>query len=503
MTGSYYDIVVLGTELGPLAAGALLARRGFRVLVVGQSAPFDRYACYGYRFTRRPFALTGLHAPAVRRVFEELGLVQMLQQVTRRPSPTFQLITPAARVDVFPEPQETAADLRRELGAPADEIERTLRGLGRLSGELDKLLGGDLVIPAESFFERRELSRAAVQNPFATAAPADVLGALGASPALAALLGLPARFEALGRPQSAFAATRQIAGWLFGAAAVDDGRDGLRRLLADRIVAQGGDIHTGLRATEIVLARGQVKAVRIAGREEPSPCQAVLTDLAPRELAQMISPSEWPKRFRVLAEESEEPVLGYALNLGLDAEAVPAGLAQTAFVEAGPGLGDALLWLEVIPQDDPGKAAIHAACVVPKGGEESIRSGALRDGILDRLRWLVPFLDNHLRAVHSPFDGFGPTDLTSASALPAPPVPRPEEVPRWTLHAPPPDGDLGVEGLPHRSGIKGLLLAGAQVVCGLGAEGELIAAWGAARLAAKIDPRRERLVRAMRSKVES
>jgi hypothetical protein len=228
----------------------------------------------------------------------------------------------------------------------------------------------------------------------------------------------------------------------------------------------------------------------------------MLTDLTPRELAAMVAPGEWTKRFRVLAEEAQEPALGYAVNLGLDAEAVPTGLAHTAFVSAGRGSGDALLRVEVLPQEDPTRAAIHAACAVPPGGEESIRSGALRDAILDRLRWLVPFLDNHLRAVHSPFDGFGPMDLTQSSRLPAPPVPRPEEVPRWQLRPPPLEGDLGVEGLPHRSGIKGLVLSGAQVVCGLGAEGELIAAWGAARLAGKVDPRRERLVRTMLDKVE-
>jgi hypothetical protein len=45
-------------------------------------------------------------------------------------------------------------------------------------------------------------------------------------------------------------------------------------------------------------------------------------------------------------------------------------------------------------------------------------------------------------------------------------------------------------------------MAGNQVVSGLGAEGEFIAAWGAARIAGRTDPRRERLVRSMRSKVE-
>ena len=61
---------------------------------------------------------------------------------------------------------------------------------------------------------------------------------------------------------------------------------------------------------------------------------------------------------------------------------------------------------------------------------------------------------------------------------------------------------MGIENCPHRTGIKGLILSGGQVVSGLSTEGEFIAAWGAARIVGKLDPRRERLVRSMRGKVE-
>jgi hypothetical protein len=140
--------------------------------------------------------------------------------------------------------------------------------------------------------------------------------------------------------------------------------------------------------------------------------------------------------------------------------------------------------------------------MVPREKAGAIDSGALRDTVLDTMRVLIPFLDNHLRVIHSPFDGFGPVDLTKAAKGSGPPVPHPEEVPRWRLVPPPRGGVLGVGNLPHRSGIKGLLLSGDQVVSGLGIEGELLAAWGAARIAGKMDPRRERLVRSLRSKVE-
>ena len=50
---------------------------------------------------------------------------------------------------------------------------------------------------------------------------------------------------------------------------------------------------------------------------------------------------------------------------------------------------------------------------------------------------------------------------------------------------------LAVAGVPHASGIKNLTLASAENLPGLGREGELISAWGAARLIAGPQPRRE------------
>ena len=34
MSTRFYDVIVLGAELGPLLAAAILAKRGFRVLVL-------------------------------------------------------------------------------------------------------------------------------------------------------------------------------------------------------------------------------------------------------------------------------------------------------------------------------------------------------------------------------------------------------------------------------------------------------------------------------------
>jgi phytoene dehydrogenase-like protein len=500
LTTYYYDVVVMGMELGPLVAGALLAKRGFRVLVVGQNGARDRYPCLGYQFALRPFALTGTESPVFTRVVDELGLPQLMGLSVSFPEPAFQLIGPRVRVDVSHTVSKTREEVRREL--PEDEpcFEGAIGSIGRISGEVEKLLSRDFVLPPESFFEKREYARVDVQNPFR--GPAFLLSKLEGA-ALPEVFELPLRFETAGAsPLHPLIRYRLLGNWLFDCGTITGGRDRLRELLVDQVVGQGGDAQPRQQIMEIVVSRGKVSGVSVAGRKETVGCQVILTSLTPKELAPYMSPSAWTKGFRSQLAACPEAVRGYALNLGIEREGMPEGLARTAFVSGGSGLGDELLRVEQIPQDDDKKAALHVACIVPKGKEGSIESGALRDAVLDRMRRLVPFLDHHLAVIHSPFDGFGPIDLKGDAKGEPPPVPHPEEVPRWLLRPPPESGLLGVGNLPHRTGIKGLLLSGDQVVSGLGLEGELIAAWGAARIAGKMDPRRERLLRSMRAKVE-
>ncbi len=500
MTTFYYDVVVMGMELGPLTAGALLAKRGFRVLVVGQEGARDRYSCFNYRFSKRPFVLTGAASPVFTRVVDELSIPQLVSLAVRMPEPAFQLIGPRVRIDVSHNVSHTGEEVRRELPDDAATFAEALEGVGRISGEVEKLLSRDFVLPPESFLEKREYSRVEVQNPFR--APGFFVSKLEGAP-LPEVFELPLRFETAGASKlHPLVRYRLLGNWLFDCGAIDGGRDGLRELLLEQVVGQGGDAHPRQQITEIIVKKGKVFGVALAGRKETVGCQVILTSLSPAELASFIQPTTWTKRFRGLVEACPAAPRGYAVNLGVRKEVVPEGLAETAFVVNGPGLGDELLRVERIPQEEEGKAALQVSCIVPLGADHTIESGALRDAILDRIRKLVPFLDLHLEVIHSPYDGFGPIDLTGNAAGTAPPLPHPEEVPKWLLRPPPESGPLGAGNLPHRSGIKGLLLAGDQVVSGLGLEGELIAARGAARIAGKMDPRRERLLRSMRSKVE-
>lgn len=501
MTAYYYDVVILGMELGPLAAGALLAKRGFRVLVLGGGADKDRYPCFGFEFQKRPFLLTGADAPAIRRIVDDLGLAQLWQHALSEEDPMWQIILKDARIDVPRNIRGLSREVKRERPEDASDLDDAVDAVGRIHCEIGKLLADDFVLPPESFFEKREFSRIEVQNPFRL--PHGIPGT-GRAALIPELLLLPARMETAGLSNlPPIVHYRRLGGWLFNCVSFEGGRDGIRKLLTEQIVGQGGDVHPALGAAEIETRKGAVTGVRIQGRDEITGCRVVLSHLLPSALGDLIKPDLWTKRFRALVENDTPGALGYCVNLGMDAEVVPAGLAHTAFLHGDGCFEDELLRIEKIPQKDAAKAALNISCTVPLNKQREIFSGALRDRVLDKMRRLIPYLDRYLKVIHSPFDGIGPLDLTGQyTGEEAPLIPHPEEIPSWPVLAPTPDSVLGIGALRHRTGIKGLLLSGAQVVRGLDIEGEMLAAWGATRIVRKMDPRRERLVKSMRFKVE-
>ena len=77
---SFYDVVVCGHEFGALLTSALLARRGFRVLLLGHDAHPLSIDLGGFVLARGPGCLPALDSPALGRVLNDLSLVQVLRR---------------------------------------------------------------------------------------------------------------------------------------------------------------------------------------------------------------------------------------------------------------------------------------------------------------------------------------------------------------------------------------------------------------------------------------
>ena len=158
MPTSFYDVVVLGTQLEPLVCAALLAREGLRVLVLGQGASEPSYTLDGVTVEPYGLTLTGTQSPVIQHTLELLALRQDVRHRTAARTQVLQLLLPEHRIDVFPETDRWLEEVQRELPGvrrQAADISRTLR---EVAAELDLLVSRGLTWPPETFIERQQFA---------------------------------------------------------------------------------------------------------------------------------------------------------------------------------------------------------------------------------------------------------------------------------------------------------------------------------------------------------
>ena len=517
MIRSFYDVVVVGSRLGGLSAAALLAKRGFRVLVLGHDDLGPTYELGGEALPRAPFSFLPAHSPIARRVFAELAITQAFRRQAAVVDPAFQVALPGHRVDLPLDP----VHLEREIDREFPEVKRPALDLfarTRASSlALDRAVERDLVWPPETFFERRELARAIshLQPPPADRRSAppdhdDPLRELPDTHPLRLVVHAPARFADGMDPDQvgALRLLRHFSSWREGGAVIEGGAASLRELLEGSIRAHGGELRGRDKIDAILVKRGTVEGVRIAASGEEIGASFVLLGSDVGAFLRVV-PDRRP--FEELFERVGEPVARYyryTLNLQLRAEGVPAGMARDVFFVRDPSRplsGANLLHVEAHPADAKGRRLLCVEALLPRRGVEDVAEylDTIREHVVASLGELVPFLGSNLLWMDSPHDGRHAQDFVRGGLI------EPEA--KWargrhtmdTVYGYPIASALGVCALPVRTPVKRLLLANAQVVPGLGLEGQLLAAWSAARIVSRSDRRPAILRRGLWTKLES
>jgi phytoene dehydrogenase-like protein len=486
---NFYDAVLVGINLHTLLTGGLLAKRGFRVLVVGQQQPLPSYKVEGLSLPRGVSALPAADSPVVTRVFAELALKPLVRRRLRPLQPAFQAILPEHRVDLGAAPDLFGREVEREFPAVRRAADDFARATQRCWENLNRLLERDLVWPPGGFFERREFARATLHQPFGKDDAATPLSELADEHPLRAIINAALRFSdgtslGSGNPQREL---RQIAALLHAAELAEGSMLGLWELLIDSIRTHNGEVRLSDRVDAIGVRRGALDGVRLSPADEEVGCHFVLSGLPVTRLARLLSDRR--DLDRMLDELGAPTPLAfrYTLNLVLAAEAIPEGLARNAFLLAHPRaqLGEDVLRIEHAPLNAE-LAVLSAQALIPVASLES--SGyleGLRERVLTRLHELSPFLRSHLKLVDSPHDGRGVLDAASGRMRTASEGHRrgPETMP--TLYAFPRKELHGCTALPIRTPIKRLLLCNDQVVPGLSNEAPFLTAWSAARIVAR------------------
>ena len=161
----HYDVAILGTGVGALATAALLARRSWRVVVLGHGHRPAAYTYDGVVLARRAFTFLAAASPAWTRILAELAQSQTFRRHLTPLDPMLQVLGPDLRLALPPEPLAFAREIDREFPAVRRVVDDLYAELGRTNAACDVAFDRDLVWPPGSFWERRETARIAATLP--------------------------------------------------------------------------------------------------------------------------------------------------------------------------------------------------------------------------------------------------------------------------------------------------------------------------------------------------
>lgn len=510
MPDKHYDVVVIGRSVGALVSAALLARRDFRVLLIGQRGEPAAYRFEEHALRRRSFAMLSAASPVWRRVTQELAQSQRWRRRAVQINPMLQVVTGSRRFDVPPDTALFAKEVEREYPAVKRHLAELYNDFARVTAAADQAFAHESIWPPGTFFERRGTGRIASSLPYARAEPhADLLAEFPRNHEYRRIVHESARLASHWAGHlPAFAVARLHGAWTRGVQHLPGGEDELTEMLLERTVANGGAHLLQESVARIDVRRGAVVGIQLDGESQSIGAGSIITDLSGEELVglahgQGISKKaqrDWP---RLTATTGR-----FVVSLVVRNEGVPEPLGREVLLlgSSGSGARDTpTIWLQTVVDAAKETTLLVAEVLLSERGSMPVQH--LRQHVVDRLAQALPYLHRHLLVVDSVHDGkplwfYGdasrvrPIERAQVSGASS----RPEPMVRQFEVDPP--GYLGIAGEPLRGPIERSLLVGPGVLPALGQEGEILAATSAARLITKADKRKARIRREMWTKLE-
>jgi phytoene dehydrogenase-like protein len=521
VSSRFFDAVILGRSLGSLTAAALLARRDFRVLLVGNGKRPPSYRFESRVLGRRTFTLLFGSSPVFRRILHELAQSPQFRRRTQALDPMFAFLMEGRRFELPPDVELFAREVDREFPEVRQIVDEMYGTITEVNAAADGAFERDNVWPPGTLWERFETGHAASLLPYDRGERApDVLQKFPVGHPYRDIATLPAQFgsylAASAEQLPALALARLHGAWARGVGALAGGEHELTQFMVERIEAHGGVCALERRIESLVIKNGAATAVQLDGDDEPTGAGAVITDHWGEGLAELsggagltrAAERDWPR----LSPEAGR----FVVSLLVRDAAVPSALPAEAFLMPPSGRKDPRRPLVHLQRHAPrvwaddssvpeGETLLIAECLLPTRGSLTVLEARL--AVLDTLETALPFLSEHLVLVDSVHDGLPLVDYSSGVRREIDRVhltgasPGAEAMERlWTVDPP---GFRGVAGEPVRGPIPNTFLVGPTVLPALGQEGELLAGFSVARLITRRDRARQRMRQKLWSKIET
>lgn len=520
MTSRHYDVIVLGRSLGALVTAAVLARRDFQVLLLGQGQGPASYHFERFSLKRRAFTLLFGASPVWKRILHDLAQSPSFRRHTHSIEPMFGLLAERRRLQISSRPELFNQEIDREFPEVRQLVDEFYSLLSSANSAIDAAFSRDIVWPPGTFWERIEAARGAARLPFTEpGAPDDLLAKFPLEHPYRELATLPAAFAShldyglMGLPPLAL--SRLHGFWTRGLTGLQRGEDEFEEFLLRRIEAHGGTCQLGAKASKVLVRNGRVYGIQPDSGDDPIGTDALITSLSGEAVAELAGGDGISKKARFDWPTVTPSAGRFTVSIVVAKECLPKPLARETFLlpkeSPYPNPRHPVVHLQHYPPESlgpdahQGEALLVAESILPADGVLSLSEA--REAVLSTVRFHMPFLNEHVRVIDSVHDGLPLQDFRTGQERRIDRVHVKQTSGKaefmecqWSVE---PAGYLGVLGEPVRGPIKGSFLVGKTTLPALGQEGELLAAWNVARILTRKDRTRQKRRRQLWTKIET
>ena len=490
----HYDVVCLGMSPGILAAAALLSRRTFRVLVVGEGHRRARYGYDDLPLLRKQRPPVGYDTPVFARIRLELAEDPTWRRRAHALDPMFRLEWRRGKgLSVPPSLERFLGEVERVDPAERAAVAAYYPELAEVNASMDGLLPSPGVLFESGLFGRRRKLRALQElTELYARVPQGPRGAIGA--ALRELTHHAAPVTSV----PPLAEARLHGSWTRGITRLDGGDDAFSDLLIERIRACGGSVEPGARATALGTKGKRITTVSLDDARPPVQASFVLTASSARAFFRKL-PGFSPDARELGALYLPRAVkVRTSTSVALPTSAVPAAWAEECILHHEEELPVRVHVERGSDGDAPALLAVSCDLTpaeVPESRERILRTLAAAIPAFTRKAWLVDSV--HDRAPLWDYRS-GRRVLVPREELRDQGATSEEPEPLYAV-----DGDDPFMGERLETIVHNAHVVGPTAMPALGLEGELIAALHVAQIVTKSDRMREKMRKELWSKLES
>ncbi|NET61198.1 MAG: C-3',4' desaturase CrtD [Symploca sp. SIO2E6] len=374
------QVVVIGAGIGGLTAGALLARRGYQVLVLDQATVpggcASTFRRRGFTFDVGATQVAGLETGGIhQRIFEELA-IDLPEATNCDPACAVFLPGETAPISVWRNPEKWIAERQRQF--PGSEPLWQLMGM--LFAASWQFQSRDPVLPPRNWWDLWQLASAVrldtlITAPFTLMTVGDVLRGLGLynHQRLKTFLDLQLKlYSQVDVDETAL---------LYAATALGVSQEpqglfhlkGSMQVLSDRLVEAlakyGGKLLMRHKVEQVETSGHNITGVRIrnqkTGEVWTQPAEEVVANVTVQNLVQLLGDA-LPKNYRHRVEQLPAASGAFVIYLGVEETAIPDGCPphlQFLYDYSGP-IGENNSLFVSVSQPGDGRAPLGKATII-------------------------------------------------------------------------------------------------------------------------------------------